>query len=109
MKYLKTFEDTIKDDIKPQIGDYVIINSESEFSEVKNFINNSIGRIVDFDDEANTPAVVEFENIPNKIKFYFRIRNTRSFFYEQIKYFSPNKEECLDMLPLLADSNKYNL
>jgi hypothetical protein len=42
MKYLKTFED-----IKPRIGDYVIIDPYTHPEEVDNWILNHVGRIID--------------------------------------------------------------
>jgi len=100
MKYIKSYESLAH---TTKIGNYVIVESESIFTNVKEFINNSIGKIVDIVSNVSTPLKVKYINIPKGIKHYFD--NTRSFYIKQIKYISTNRE---DLKPFLI-ANKYNI
>jgi len=69
MKYLRNFENLSE----PQIGDYVICNSESLNSiELSNFILTTLGKIVDINDDGGyLKYYVKYENIPNSISIFF--------------------------------------
>jgi len=94
-------------DGEPDIGDYVIIETNDE--EYKHYSNKYIGKIIEIERNKNpTP------NFPNTKRDIFRIlfedfdtrRSDREIIWRyEIKYWSKNKE---DLEPLIA-AKKYNL
>ena len=126
MKHLKTYE-SIKDNIDPQVGDYVICNedrdnignsqTDEDFKIVADIVKNNIGQCIEifqgiyyikYDDNI-------LDNIDNikKFKPYFDHthienktgENIRRMNREEIISFSPNKET----LETIMSANKYNL
>jgi len=110
----KIFE-SVNDD-KPTVGDYVIINENSDTysTEALKFINNSIGYIWKSPVNSSNYLLVKYNDIPKDVMFYFgysdyseglKIANSILIFSEKVKYWSKDKE---DLIPLLQ-ANKYNL
>jgi hypothetical protein len=103
------------EDLKLNIGDYVICSEISHFNEpdshlynnVLDFISNNVGQICDV--ENNYKYTIKYFNVPLKIKGYFchrkDIKNSRDFYREEILYASKDREEV--ELKLL--SIKYNI
>jgi len=60
MKYLKKFE---KIENKPQVGDYVIMNTGDD--EIRNFLSTNIGEITAIDN-MTTIITVRYMNVPKK-------------------------------------------
>lgn len=125
MKYLKYFESIEK---YPEIGDYVICkDNESEDKdendiEFENFLNHSVGMILDSNKEKNNffktitgkrfenysiPIyLIQFENeLPEFIKEPDFPENSLIFDENEIVVFSKNKDE----LEILLSAKKYNL
>jgi len=115
MKHLKTYE-TINDG--PQIGDYVIIKSNSPVDAVVDFIENNIGQIIDITYPKNlyhdkiSRYSIKYTNIPKNITSYFynnvikgKFCNFRKSNYSDIIEYSKNKED----LKIKLTANKYNL
>jgi phenylalanyl-tRNA synthetase beta subunit len=118
MKYIKKYEDG--EEINPQIGDYVLINLKLHFyehkREVMNFINNTIGQIINvyhynnhdvWDDEIR----VKYDDVPDTIKSYFSNK------YDSPDYYSrqvSNKKiveigKTLEEVQFKISQNKFNL
>jgi hypothetical protein len=134
MKNLKTFENfevypnfnEIKDvksynggcnykDIK--VGDYVICEDLAYYlstggnSEISNFINCNIGKVVEID---NSWCVVKYDNVPDDLRdefdTYFRDESAeKTIYYHEIRYCSSNKKSLEEILVMLSDIEKYNL
>lgn len=90
MKYLKAYEDTIS---KPQIGDYVLMRSESGSESAEKYINSHIGKISEW--YHNDGLKVDYGNEFKK----------RIFSKAQIVEFAPTIEE----LELKLAAKKYNI
>ena len=110
MKHLKTFEN-IK---KPQVGDYVLCYEDAKDHNLKEFINNNIGKISIIRDKGSyieCNYTIEYENIPSIISNRFTNfkkgdkKNERNMREEEIIFFSKNKED----VELYMQANKYNL
>jgi hypothetical protein len=106
MKYIKTYEEVYSftydiDTDPPKIGDYVIMRSTANNNELKQFIENSVGQIIEEDGDEIT---IDFSDIPEKLKQYF-ILSTRPYHYKLLQYWSDNKEELEEILA----QKKYNL
>lgn len=97
LKHLRTFELN-----KPQIGDYVIMSSGSNSYEIKNFIENNIGRIADISYDRYY-LYVRYENVPITIKNIFG--RARQFNESNVVHISKNEED----LKAIIAQNKYNL
>ena len=114
MKHIKKF-DSKKDSSKkeePQIGDYVICEEPLTihiFEELNRFISSNIGQIVQIDDELPDRYFIQYLNIPENLKLFFKylkkITNCRAMRRKNIIYWSRNKED----LEVILSSNKYNL
>jgi len=110
MKYIKKFENHI--DI-PKIGDYVLIHTNSNIRSVSNFVNNTIGKIIDISSKytdmfnRENPGVVrvEYDDPPRDIQSWFSDKNKRTFTLEQIVEYGKTKEELEEKLAV----KKYNL
>ena len=101
MKYIKTYEivnkgfEINRDDLKD--GDYVILEMWNHPNhELVNFINNSVGKIIDMT-SLKISITVEYENVPDKIKNHFSERKRgkflRPFHFNEIKYHSKSKKQ----------------
>jgi len=114
MKYLKKYE-SIKNE-EPQIGDYVLVNSDISYNSDKfeKFISNSIGIIVKIN--LSKSLLIKYKKIPANIKYVFRYRDTIKGSSNQtnnsiligpndILYYSKNKEDC----EIYLAQQKYNL
>ena len=98
MKYIKTYEENIKN--KPQVGDYAVVNYKyMENKEFEQYINTSVGKIVDFEENSisfwqNDVFKVKFDIPPDKKQWYNNKYIIISFSPDDIKYSSKNKENC---------------
>ena len=112
MKYIKNFE---KINInKPEIGDYVIAIDEDTHTDVKNFINNNIGKIVNIKNHKRFGVLyhTKYTNVDDDIEEWFTKENNldkkcgiRCFYLHEIIAFSKNIED----LDTILNANKYNL
>jgi len=100
---VRKFNESLNED-EPKIGDYIIIKYDSIVGNAYNFITNNIGKFIKYNSNRTFPYQIEFFNIPNDIESYFN-NNCRNYKYEEILYWSNNKEE----LELLIQSNKFNI
>ena len=122
MKYLNTFNESIKDG--PQIGDYVICDEKCCDIESQIFTSENIGQIFDNISNRRYKYVVKYDNVPENLQQQFSNAITNFCNEEQIIKFalqkkckwtvmsqeevifwSKNKEDCETYLI----SNKYNL
>lgn len=108
MKYIKTFEkatETFKP--KLEIGDYVVVNTNTHDNNFNNFINTNIGQVMDINVEQYYTSVrIKYENIPSNIRYMFLAGTDElSFVIDIVKYYSKNKRD----LEYLLDEEKYNL
>ena len=109
MTYLKYYEN-IEDNL--EVGDYVLIKINilpytQKQIDTENFINNTIGKIIDIITDRND-VVVLYENVPETIKSYFNINNgldIRTFDINRIVEHGKTKEQ----LELKLQANKFNL
>lgn len=110
----KLFESV--NDGTPGVGDYVIINENSDTysADALKFINNSIGHIWKSPDNSSNYFLVKYNDIPKDVLFYFaysdysnglKIGNSILIFTENVKYWSKDEEE---LIPLIQ-ATKYNL
>ena len=107
MKYLKFFENEQISKKLPNVGDYVLCD-ESFKTELNNFINNNIGKIIKIEHDSHiTEYLVEYDLnlIPLGIKKYFIYNNRRLFIIDEITHHSDNKDD----LELILLSKKYNI
>jgi len=110
MKYIKKYENYVD---TPQIGDYVLIHTNSNAKNVANFVNNTIGKIIDirfkykdiFELEHPGDLRVEYEEVPEDVQSWFFDKNKRTFTLEQIISFGKTKKELEEKLA----EKKYNL
>ena len=111
MKYLKTFESLDE----PKVGDYVYMRSSAISEEVKDLVNNSVGKITKITYEFNYEDVdknglIEYidvkYNFPESIlkKFGDKL-NDRGFNPDQLVAFAPTIKE----LELKVAAKKYNI
>ena len=100
MKHLKSYENN---NTIPKKGNYVLMSTDHLDVDVKNFINNNIGKIVNNIMSKNSSVMIKYENVPENIEEYFI--PYRTFSQHQILYFSPNKEDVKRQLT----ANKFNL
>jgi hypothetical protein len=102
MKYIKQYEHQNK----PQVGDYVIMRSDSFSDEVVNFINNNIGKISELN---NGAVIVRYKKVPKELKIAFELSHffnpQREFHQSQIVEFAPTLKELKHKLL----QNKYNI
>jgi hypothetical protein len=113
MKYIKLYEDFNE----PQIGEYVIVNSDISHNndKFKKFISNSIGIIIKINYDKS--ILIKYIKIPANIKHNFKYRdmpnyrpsrnpgNTILVGKDDILYHCKNKEGC----EMFLTANKYNL
>ena len=126
MRYLKLFEELIKDE--PEVGDYVIANSPIVSKRLQDFFLTNVGKIIDI---TEYHLKVEYESsdiislyttttdldgniLPEKSNFWSFSLNRSSFskgFYNDdvVLYFSSDKKDVEDMIPILSQEKKYNL
>ena len=67
---------------EPQIGDYVQIKTLSTDPSFREFVNNSIGQLIEFKkyglaSEYNIDVFIKYDKIPNTLKQWFSINGTR--------------------------------
>lgn len=95
---------------KLKIGDYIVgeMEKESQYdTDFIYFIKNNVGLLIDVMSN-NGFRVVEYDNVPEKIKSYFSLYNnhmTRNFRIDEIILWSESKEELEEILA----AKKYNL
>ena len=117
MKHLKSYENTNEDEhTKPQIGDYVICKDSDNNELNTEFLNFTIGKILN--DEDNKSRLrhgynVEYQNILPKFSHCFNLelnkyKNDKGYRYmllDEILYWSPN----INDLDPIINIYKYNL
>jgi len=95
----------------PEVGDYVIAESNDFLTDLNEFTKNRIGKLYNIfkplyaDDLSYT---IIYDNIPKELDFYkFKIYDEEaiSLNIEDIKYWSKNKEDLEKVLM----TNKYNI
>jgi len=89
MKYIKTYE---QNNVKPNIGDYVIIDIDWRNFRFEKHIKDRIGVITDYKSDTGI-YIIQFPDL----EWYFYIEN--------IKHFSNDKSD----LEAIITSKKYNL
>ena len=113
MKYIKTYENV---NSKYEIGDYVICKEKVCSKELKKFLANNIGQIVDINYTEEHPYVIKYEDIPEILSGRFdevvkkddpdyTYKDRRVMKYQEIIYHSKNKK---DLEPFIL-SNKFNI
>jgi hypothetical protein len=95
---------------KPQIGDYVQIKTLSTDTYFREFVNNSIGELIDFKtyglaSEYNIDVIVKYDDIPKHLKNWFSHNNTRQFGMIQIDAFGKTKED----VEIQMQAKNYNI
>jgi hypothetical protein len=105
---------------KPEVGDYVLIRTESSYFNFNKFINNNIGILIKYvqyrrlsaytyriEKIINEPEdiIVQYEYIPNGLKSWLSKDKTRQFRVDQIVAFGKTKED----VELQIQANKYNI
>ena len=114
--YIKTYE--THDANKPEIGDWAIVHvSPNMDDELDVFLKKNIGKIVNIGNEIEStniqnswwsPSeyyVLNYDTeIPKEIDIWFH-NNNISFYTNEIKYWSKNKED----LEAIITADKYNL
>jgi len=116
MKYLNTFNESIKDN--PEIGDYVICKDQNSDLKLNAFLLENTGLCIDIIEPNPTKNTLRtesykilYENIQHKYlsdNFFNQQPNSSGYRYmkrDEILYFSKNKED----LQIYIDTNKYNL
>lgn len=113
----KIFENTKE---LPKIGDYILARTNSELPGVKEFINNTIGVVVDitYNDliyPEKPEMIVHYKNVPKgNVRSWFGLKypnsihignNCTSFLPDDIVVFASTKEE----LELKLDVKNFNL
>lgn len=100
MRYIKTYEYMEK---RPQVGEYVICEENSNIKEINDFLSQNIGKIVDIDGN-KFEVLYNSSKIPNKISHNF-YGGKRLMEIHEIIHHSYN----IDDLESIIDGNKYNL
>lgn len=92
----------------PKKGNFVYIHKKYDMdlillpTEVKNFIINNVGKIIEIEDNI---IRIKFFNIPDDFKKYFSVKNSRLFDISEILEFAKTKKE----LELKIKAKKYNI
>lgn len=113
MKYLKTYES-----LNPQIGDYITTKHVTQFYstdaillKVKKFQDKNIGKILDNPGEG--AYVVQYENIPKNLRFYFNHKEEVGLNYKNYRLVTTDNithfANSIENLKIKTDSDKYNL
>jgi hypothetical protein len=96
---------------KPEIDDYILVkylysSDPNYLSELKNFLDNTIGILNDID---INEILVRYDNVPNNLKIFFKKTNkvfyTKPFEKKSIVCYSKNKED----LEKILMANKFNI
>ena len=106
MKYIKKYENVEE----PQVGDYVLMRTDSKNIDYRNFLKNNVGQIIEM--ESDFHMSVKYENVPIKfIKMGLFVWSS----VEQEYYHTFNKRKMLvfsdnpNDLELKFQMRKYNL
>jgi len=117
MKYIKTYENIqaprTYEELnigKPEIGDYVIIKPYTNPRELSDWIMNTMGKIIDIDDDL---YVIKYDNIPKGWEGHFTYSGDDGYYVEGIRkaykfailHWSKDKNE----IEVIINANKYNL
>jgi hypothetical protein len=101
MKYIKKYESI--NIHEPKVGDYVIVDVDTTYKIIKNYLDDKIGIINKLDEIG---YLIEFEDsFPDDFWEITNVDRKITVFKREIKYWSENKKE----LESLLFSNKYNL
>ena len=107
MKYIKKYESLNLHE--PKIGDYVIVNIDTDYTEIKNYLSDKIGIIKEMGEWRAEDYIIEFEEyFPENFWEFLEITSNSkimTIYKKEIKYWSDNKQELQKLLFL----NKYNL
>jgi len=115
MKYIKKFENINK---SPEVGDYVLMRSDSKNKGFNIFINNNIGQVVI---NIGTHLItIKYDNINlnNQTRSKFFVYDNivesyvKTFNIDKVVVFSKNKEDIENFIKnpdLYQSANKYNL
>ena len=98
MKHLKLFE-TFEEE--PQVGDFVLMKSESPNPKIVEYINKTIGKIIIIRGDGGITVMYDLKNDFLRDQ----IDDVRSFYRWQLVAFGKTKKE----LRLKISANKYNL
>ena len=122
MKYLKKYElKKYSDDELPKNGDYILIHIYDINKKYMNFINNTIGKVVDIDIDENEMAsiLVLYNNIPqdiiNDVASKFMYDEPNEYLHEFNFGYVVSKEKYYifgdtpEEIYLKIDAKKYNL
>jgi len=95
---------------EPEVGDYVYGEYDDQgFDEdFENFIKSNFGQIIEIKRKLDTIYSVKYENVPDNIQnMFFKLYDDYYTGFEKndIKFFSPNKEDIEAYLQVM----KYNL
>lgn len=116
MKHLKSLENIFttsgmenykeKEDNHKFIGDYVIANSSSVHEFTREFMQNNVGEIIQYW-KPNNRFRVKYLNAPVAAE----LNADFSWWFEadEIIYHSKDKQECLDKIDVIKNTNKYNI
>jgi len=117
MKHLKTFEQTST----PQIGDYIVTNYslehyDSDIINIKKYMNNTLGKVIDIDPNQKIPTyVIQYDNPPKSYEknFNFQKNNEEDKQYHNYRFVNFNAIQYFDNKPfdinMVKDTQKYNL
>lgn len=118
---IKRFNENSQD--IPEVGDYVIMNvaisnGQDKREEIKNYVNNTVGKIINIRTSENgknvfhpyRDIVVVYEKVPSEIKNWFSYDRIGKYYYRTLSEkmliaFGKTIEE----VELKMRSNKYNL
>jgi hypothetical protein len=105
MRHVRTFEDnnTIK------VGDYVVCQDKAfdlDNKQLQSFLLSNIGVVIDINGYSTLfKFYVEYENIPDKIKYKF-YNNVRTFAIEEIRLATA---EEIEQYKLKQNIDRYNI
>ena len=114
MKYIKTFENVDK----PEVGDYIVVDSLSSDSDVKNFMDYHVAQIEDF--FGWDIVTINYNSVPRYIRHFFgKLEKSGTFgnytvyrkqiLIDEIISFSKSREEMEELIETRKNANKYNL
>lgn len=119
MKYLKKYElKKYSDDELPKNGDYILIHIYDLDKKYMNFINNTVGKVVDINLDQNMMAIilVLYDNIPQDIAYKFIYDDDSDKYLHEFNFgYIVSKEKYYifgdtpEEIYLKIDAKKYNL
>jgi len=107
MKYLKKYEGFREYDYNHEfVGDYACADTMDTNEESRKFMQNNVGIITQYYEPHNRFRV-QYTNVPAEVD----LNSDFSYWFEsdEILYHSKDKQECIEKMEMLRDTNKYNL